>query len=92
MWRKDDPLILKKGNKVPPPLDAPLMEVPPQILDLKNKPLQGGVTFGGLKNDELSPGGKLGSYPYLLFSIALISFILAYLLIHTIISGITLSF
>jgi hypothetical protein len=34
---------------VSPPLEAPLMEAPPQILILKSEPLQGGVMFGGLK-------------------------------------------
>jgi hypothetical protein len=54
------------------------MEAPPQILNLKSEPLQGEVLFGGQKNHEPSPGGKLGSYPYLLFRIALIIFTLAY--------------
>jgi hypothetical protein len=34
---------------VAPPLEAQLMEAPPQILILKSEPLQGGVLFGGLK-------------------------------------------
>jgi hypothetical protein len=50
---------------VAPPLEAPLMKAPLQILILQSEP---------------SLGGKLGSYPYLLFRIALIIFTLAYLL------------
>jgi hypothetical protein len=38
------------------------------------------VMSGGLKKSEPSPGGKIGSYPYLLSCIARIIFTLAYLL------------
>jgi hypothetical protein len=48
VWREEDPYFWG-GKKVAPPLEAPLMEVPPQILILKSEPLQGGVLFGGLK-------------------------------------------
>jgi hypothetical protein len=47
----------EKGKKVAPPLEAPLMEAPPQILILKSEPQQGGVPFGGLKT--MNPRQKI---------------------------------
>jgi hypothetical protein len=47
VWGENDPYFWG-GKKVAPPLEAPLMEAPPQIRILKSEPLQGGVLFRGL--------------------------------------------
>jgi hypothetical protein len=65
---------------VAPPFEAPLMEEPPQILILKSEPLERSPIQRTKNNKPLS-GGKLGSYQYLFFCIALIIFTLAYLLL-----------
>jgi cytochrome bd-type quinol oxidase subunit 1 len=65
---------------VAPPLEAPLMEAPPQILILKSEPLQGGVLFGGLKTINPRQEVNLVVIHIYFFRITLIIFTLAYLL------------
>jgi hypothetical protein len=66
---------------VAPPLEAPLMEAPPQILILKSESLQG-VLFGGLKTTNPRHEVNLVVIHIYFFRIALIVFTLAYLLFY----------